>query len=134
MWRALVLMDLVGGPAAAHPPPTTSRTDSEGVGLPADAVARLGSTRFWHADQIHPGRFSPDGRTLFVGTVNRDALYAWDVVTGRLRWRTVFGDSAENTTKFGRSLQPRDIGFIGTAIAVLAPDGQKRECVVVFDP
>jgi WD40 repeat protein len=136
MWRTVLpLLVLVGIPpsAPAQSDAPAPRTDPEGVPLPAAAVARLGSTRFWHRDVIQPLAFAPDGRTLFVGTVSHDALYAWDAATGRLRWRATFAERSWSEAPAARSLAPRDIGFVGADVAVVLPDGQGREGVVRFE-
>lgn len=63
-------------------------TDLAGDPLPAGALARLGTTRFLHADSPTQIAYSPDGATLasFDGT-----LYLWDPLTGRERLRIETG-------------------------------------------
>ena len=136
MERALLLLILfLNAPAlvAAEPPQVASRSDVEGVPLPPEAMARLGSSRFWHAGFLQVLKFSPDNRTLFTGTGSHDALYAWDVATGRLRWRNEFGKPRDNEAHFGRDLAPSDITFIDSDVAVILADEQKVEFVVYFD-
>ncbi len=117
--------------AQAHDP--VPRTDAEGVPLPAGAIARLGSTRFWHRDLIHSIRFSPDGRRLFTGTFNHEALYAWDAATGRRRWQVALGDPQRNSATFGRALDPCDLGFHSNHIVIILPDERKHESIVWLD-
>jgi WD40 repeat protein len=139
---ALVGGLLVSATGLSRQPPTVTspepavprRVDADGFPLPPGAVARLGSTRFRHRDLIQPVAFSPDGRTLYVGTAEHEALYVWDVGTGRLRWRVTFEERKPTDPRPGRSLDPRDIGFVGPEPAVVMPDRDGRECVVRFDP
>ena len=50
--------------------------------LPAGAVARLGTTRFRHGDQVMSVAFSPDGKTL--ASAGRDhEIYHWDLRNGK---------------------------------------------------
>lgn len=122
-------------PAAASPAPAAPRrTDADGFPLPAGAIARFGSIRFRHRDLIQPVAFSPDGRSLYIGTADHEALYAWDAGTGRLRWRVTFEELKPTEPRPDRSLAPRDIGFIGREPAVVIPDQAGREYVIRFDP
>lgn len=131
----LLLLLFLDAPAlvAAEPAQAGSRTDAEGVPLPPEAIARLGSSRFWHAGYLQTLKFSPDNRTLFTGTVTHDALYAWDAATGRLRWRNEFGKPRDNEAHFGRDLAPSDISFVNSDVAVVLADERKQEFVVSFD-
>jgi WD40 repeat protein len=135
-WLTVSATGLSGQPpAATSPEPAAPRgVDADGVPLPPGAVARLGSTRFGHRDLIQPVAFSPDGRTLYVGTAEHEALYAWDAGTGRLRWRVTFAERKPTDPRPARSLDPRDIGFVGPEPAIVMPDRGGRECVVRFDP
>ena len=63
----------------------------DGVPMPPEATARLGSARFrgfgvWH----HRPLLSPDGRTIYATTHN--GLAGWDTATGRRLFRTIFDD------------------------------------------
>jgi RNA polymerase sigma factor (sigma-70 family) len=62
--------------------------DLYGDPLPAGAIARLGTIRFHHAGMLSGICFSPDGRTLYSG--GRNSVEAWDVLSGRLRWKAAF--------------------------------------------
>src|SRR5262245_66446786 len=107
---------LLGGAAANSPAQTDAaprQADAEGIALPSGAVGRLGSTRFWHRDLIQPLAFGPDGRTLFVATVDHEALYAWDAANGRLRWRNTFAERKWDDPPSRRYVSTRDIGFVG---------------------
>src|SRR3954452_20357329 len=130
---AFLLLTTFAGGSAAQTDATGGWTDAEGIPLAAGAIGRLGSTRFWHRDLIQPLAFGPDGRTLFVATVEYESLYAWDATTGRLRWRNTFAERKWDDPPSGRYVWTRDIGFIGRDVALLLPDRQARECVVRFD-
>jgi WD40 repeat protein len=82
---------------------------------------------------IKPVAFSPDGRTLLVGTWNHDALYAWDAATGRLNWRVTFATRTWADLGTVAHTDPEDIGFAGPNPIVLQPDGDGREWVVRYD-
>jgi WD40 repeat protein len=53
--------------------------------LPAGAVRRIGEDRFRHDDTVYALALSADGATAY--TIAGDSAYAWDVGTGRLKWR-----------------------------------------------
>src|SRR5689334_18802664 len=108
---SFLLLAALAGSFAAQPDAVDRRTDAEGIPLPAGAVGRLGSTRFWHRDLIQPLAFAPDGRTLFVATVEHEALYTWDATTGRLRWRNTFAERKWDDSPSRRYIWTRDIGF-----------------------
>src|SRR4051794_33199276 len=65
--------------------------DSLGDPLPAGAIARLGTVRFRHGDQINAVAVSPDSKTIATGA--RDGTLAlWDLGTGKdLAWFRVRG-------------------------------------------
>jgi RNA polymerase sigma factor (sigma-70 family) len=82
------------GFAAARPepiadePPTgkkadapATRTDRFGDPLPAEALTRLGTVRFRHAESITSLAFTPDGKRLV--SHGGDGLRAWDAASGR---------------------------------------------------
>jgi RNA polymerase sigma factor (sigma-70 family) len=61
-------------------PPKQQRTDRFGDPLPAGGVARLGSLRFYHGDQVENVVLSPDAKRVVSVTPSGNRL--WDAVTG----------------------------------------------------
>ncbi len=59
------------------------RIDRYGDPLPPDAVARLGSLRLHHGQQVHRVTLSPDGKWVISTAMDGNRL--WDAVTGRER-------------------------------------------------
>jgi RNA polymerase sigma factor (sigma-70 family) len=60
-----------------------AHTDRYGDPLPPGAVARLGSLRLYHGDQVHHVTLSPDGQ--WVVSTASDGNRLWDAATGRER-------------------------------------------------
>ena len=80
---------LAAGVLRADPPPGA---DAFGDPLPPGAVARLGTARLRHSDEIQDIAFSPDGTRLAVTT--RDGrVSVWDAHSGRLVARGESGGS-----------------------------------------
>jgi RNA polymerase sigma factor (sigma-70 family) len=69
----------VPGERAAKP---SERRDQDGEPLPAEAVARLGTTRFRHGGLIDCLEFTPDGKTL-VSCGPWNGLQLWETATGK---------------------------------------------------
>jgi RNA polymerase sigma factor (sigma-70 family) len=71
------------GPSAPGSPSTKgqARTDRYGDPLPAEAVARLGSLRFYDGNPIYRVVFSPDGKRIV--SVGSGGQRLWDTATGR---------------------------------------------------
>jgi RNA polymerase sigma factor (sigma-70 family) len=85
------------GPPAAEapaPPPAAAadsvqpgetpgpRQDADGEPLPAEAVARLGTTRLRHGGTVASLAFTPDGKML-VSCGYGDGVRVWDAATGK---------------------------------------------------
>jgi RNA polymerase sigma factor (sigma-70 family) len=79
----------VAGPAVQEAPPPEKprplRTDRLGDPLPPGALARLGTVRLRHGQQVFEMAFAPDGRTL--ASAAGDGIRLWDTANGRLRSR-----------------------------------------------
>src|SRR4051812_30868307 len=58
------------------------RVDHHGDPLPDGAVARLGTTRLRHADEISALAFSPNGKMLASGSWDGQ-LSVWDAESGK---------------------------------------------------
>ena len=56
------------------------RTDRLGDPLPAGAIARLGSVRFYHGPDLHRLSFTPDGKRII--SEGKESVRLWDAVTG----------------------------------------------------
>ena len=56
------------------------RRDQAGDPLPAEAISRLGTTRFRHGGLIDYVAFTPDGNTLL--SHGGDGIRLWDAVSG----------------------------------------------------
>jgi RNA polymerase sigma factor (sigma-70 family) len=77
----------VGAPQfpAAHAPGSadpTPRVDREGVPLPPEVLARIGSSRMRHASMVISVAFAPNGK--FLATRGLEGVRVWDANTGRL--------------------------------------------------
>jgi WD40 repeat protein len=80
-----VLLAVPASGWAVAPPSEAVRTDIHGDPLPAGAVARLGSVRFLHPDDIGSVAFSPDGGRLAALTHRgeENVLWLWEVPSGK---------------------------------------------------
>jgi RNA polymerase sigma factor (sigma-70 family) len=66
-------------------PAPEARSDCYGDPLPEGAVARLGTVRFNHGDDLNALTFTPDGKT--VVSEGGGSLYLWDAATGKQQAR-----------------------------------------------
>jgi RNA polymerase sigma factor (sigma-70 family) len=69
-------MPMTVGPAVPQP-----RVDAEGVPLPPGVLARLGSSRMRHAENVYRAEFAPDNQSLAAAGV--EGLRIWDNTTGK---------------------------------------------------
>src|SRR5216683_3001048 len=60
-----------------------TRFDPFGDPLPLGALARFGTVRWRHGDQVMASAFSPDGTTVASGSMD-EAIHLWDARTGKL--------------------------------------------------
>jgi RNA polymerase sigma factor (sigma-70 family) len=136
----------VGPQAQAMP----ERTDRFGDPLPPGAVARLGSLRLYHGQQVKRIALSPDGK--WVVSTAADGNRRWDAITGRERpprggpWQAAFWHAAVFSTrdkllavekhdldlqlwdvttgeKVGEPLAAAGVGQLPTTIHLCWPDG-----------
>src|SRR5262249_40859229 len=56
--------------------------DAFGDPLPPGAIARMGTTRFRHAEGVTCAVFAPDGKTVITASLD-STLRAWDTATGK---------------------------------------------------
>jgi WD40 repeat protein len=64
-----------------------ARVDAQGDPLPPGAVARLGSMRWRHGDQIQSVCFSHDGKRIASASLGDGSVRIWDAATGQLLHR-----------------------------------------------
>lgn len=95
-------------PAAGqeNKPKATARLDRQGNALPAEAIARLGTTRWRHGNHVSSVAITPDGK--IVASIGGDhVVRLWERETGKELLRVNLGD---------------DSGFM--PVLALSPDGK----------
>jgi WD40 repeat protein len=92
----LALLLTVPSWAHAAAPPQPGRKDRAGDPLPAGALARLGTVRLRHSDEVISVAFAPDGKAL--ASASKDwTISLWEPNTGKeiRRWRQEAMDGME---------------------------------------
>ncbi len=97
-------------------PPGPERLDTEGLPLPAGAVARLGSPRLRHGARVKDIAYSPNGKWL-ASVGYDDTLRVWDAETGRQLFAVKRPEGGFDKVSFAAE---------GTAIVALGRDPDKR--------
>jgi WD40 repeat protein len=71
-------------PARPAPRPPPRAVDAHGDPLPEGALARLGTVRLRHADQVYDVALSPDGALLASGSaLTEGVIQVWQTATGK---------------------------------------------------
>src|SRR5262245_61447203 len=109
---ALALLPFLPPAVAAEP-----RTDRYGDPLPADAVARLGTTRLHHANYVWSVAFAPDGMTVASAGLD-DVIHVWDTATGKERVQ--FAGHADSV---------RSVAFAPDGKLVASADNRQNMCL-----
>jgi WD40 repeat protein len=117
---ALLAPRAPGAPSADKPEKGGVRKDLFGDPLPAGAVARLGSVRLRHENNIQSLAFSPDGKQLITGSYTRTLCF-WDAASGKELRRLTIGSTGITSAQFSGD---------GKALAVGSNDGSVR----ILDP
>jgi RNA polymerase sigma factor (sigma-70 family) len=100
------------GPMVSLEPDIRNFADPDAAPLPIDAIARVGSLRLRHADEVTGLVYSRDGKWLAsVSTGPRDATARlWDAATGKEQLRVKVTIGGEWTGR-DTALVPRALGF-----------------------
>ncbi len=77
--------------APAAPAGPGPHVDREGLPLPAEALARVGSGRFRHGRRVWNLDYSPDGKLL--ASSGEGLVRVWDSATGKLVWQFTTADA-----------------------------------------
>jgi RNA polymerase sigma factor (sigma-70 family) len=108
-------------PAAANDRPPAA--DRHGDPLPAGAVARLGTLRFNHGQDLNALHFTPDGKTIL--SEGGGVLRFWDAATGKeLRHLNLPAPSFDDQTVLSAD---------GKTMTFLNQDGFEHDSVRVWD-
>ena len=124
-WCGIVLAEAYQRPdQPAGPPVPRERVDLYGDRVPAGAVARMGTLRFWLGVPISSIGFSPDGKNLAAASAGHGiTLRVWDASVGR----TVrILPAPEDALPAGHGVREVTFASSGKALAAACDDGRVR--------
>ncbi len=93
------------------------RVDAHGDPLPNGALLSLGNVQFKGLNYLAGMALSPDEKTLI--TIENEAIVAWDVATGRTKWRK------DPTLGIVNGTWVMNAKFFGIQPLCFSPDGRK---------